>query len=144
MLSMKFRAMDLSNQAEKLNTWLWRFSRYPDDIGDCLMWWGYYLLSLNSACQRWWTIIGPVIVTNLLISRAPALIKEIQRRKPNMENREFFDHNHFLRTCIAFCDRTETLAVAIGSRGSERRRARRAHPEPVALASEAAAAAEMR
>lgn len=48
-----------------LDTGLWRLSRHPNYFGDCLVWWGIYLVALSAGA--WWTIVGPLLMTTLLL-----------------------------------------------------------------------------
>lgn len=44
---------------------LWKYSRHPNYLGEILLWWGVYLLTISVAPQYWWTFFGP-LVNNLL------------------------------------------------------------------------------
>lgn len=45
---------------------LWRYTRHPNYFGDFLVWWGFYLLAAEPG-SWWWTIIGPLLMSWLLI-----------------------------------------------------------------------------
>lgn len=69
-----------------LNTGLWRYSRHPNYFGECVVWWGFYLIAL--AGGAWWAIISPVLMTLLLlkVSGVTLLEKTIVVRRPEYEN----------------------------------------------------------
>jgi steroid 5-alpha reductase family enzyme len=77
----RFKA-DPANKDKVLDTGLWRYTRHPNYFGDFLVWWGLYLIAL--AGGGWWTAIGPLVMTALLIrySGAGLLEKTIGRRRP--------------------------------------------------------------
>ena len=55
-----------ANQGMVMNRGLWRYTRHPNYFGDFLVWWGLYLLAAQSG-SWWWTIIGPVLMSILLV-----------------------------------------------------------------------------
>jgi steroid 5-alpha reductase family enzyme len=77
---------DPANQGRVLDTGLWRYTRHPNYFGDFLVWWGLYLVALASGA--WWTIIGPAVMSALLIrySGAGLLEKTIGRRRPGYDD----------------------------------------------------------
>ena len=54
------------NRGRVMNRGLWRFTRHPNYFGDFLVWWGFYFLSAQFG-SWWWTIIGPLLMSFLLI-----------------------------------------------------------------------------
>lgn len=61
----RFKA-DPQNQGRVMNRGLWRYTRHPNYFGDFLVWWGFYLVAAEST--SWcWTIIGPLLMSFLLI-----------------------------------------------------------------------------
>ncbi len=73
---------DPANKDKVLDTGLWRYTRHPNYFGDFMVWWGLYLIAL--AGGAWWTAIGPLVMTALLIrySGAGLLEKTIGQRRP--------------------------------------------------------------
>jgi steroid 5-alpha reductase family enzyme len=71
-----------SNKGKVLDSGLWRFSRHPNYFGECLVWWGFYLVAL--AAGAWWAIISPILMTLLLlkISGVSLLESTIVERRP--------------------------------------------------------------
>ncbi len=70
-----------ANKGRVLDTGLWRYTRHPNYFGDFMVWWGLYLIALGGGA--WWTAIGPLVMTALLIrySGAGLLEKTIGRRR---------------------------------------------------------------
>lgn len=73
---------DPRNQGRVLDTGLWRYTRHPNYFGEACIWWAYYLFAL--AAGAWWTIIGPLLMTYLLlrISGVSLLERDIGERRP--------------------------------------------------------------
>lgn len=47
---------------------LWRYTRHPNYFGDFLVWWGMYLIALSpSPIRSWWTVVGPLVMSLLLL-----------------------------------------------------------------------------
>jgi len=74
-----------SNKGKVLNTGLWRYTRHPNYFGDFCVWWGLYLIAF--AGGAWWTALGPIAMTALLMkySGAGLLEKTITSRRPGYE-----------------------------------------------------------
>jgi len=72
---------DPANKGTVMNRGLWRYTRHPNYFGDFSVWWGLYLIAL--ATGAWWTILGPIIMSVLLIrvSGAGLLEKSIGKRR---------------------------------------------------------------
>ncbi len=70
-----------ANKGTVMDRGLWRYTRHPNYFGDFSVWWGLYLIAL--AAGAWWTIIGPIIMSVLLIrvSGAGLLEKSIGKRR---------------------------------------------------------------
>ncbi len=77
----RFKA-DPSNEGEVLDSGLWRYTRHPNYFGDAVMWWAYYLIAV--AAGAWWSIIGPAIMTWLLMrfSGVTLLERGLERTRP--------------------------------------------------------------
>lgn len=78
----RFRA-DPANRDRVLDSGLWAWSRHPNYFGDFLIWWGFYGLAL-AAGGPWWTILGPIVMSGLLIHYSGAGLMEdtIKNRRP--------------------------------------------------------------
>jgi steroid 5-alpha reductase family enzyme len=78
----RFRA-DPGNHDRVMDRGLWAWSRHPNYFGDFLMWWGFFVLDL-AAGGPWWTILGPVAMSALLLHYSGAGLMEdtIRDRRP--------------------------------------------------------------
>ena len=61
----RFKA-DLANRGKVMNRGLWAYSRHPNYFGEFLVWWGLFMVTLNTPLG-WWTIGSPLIVTLVLL-----------------------------------------------------------------------------
>ena len=61
----RFKA-DPANGGHVMNRGLWRYTRHPNYFGDFLVWWGFYFVAAEPS-SWWWTIIGPLLMSLLLI-----------------------------------------------------------------------------
>jgi steroid 5-alpha reductase family enzyme len=70
------------NASRVLDTGLWRYSRHPNYFGNAAMWWGMYLIAVSAG--GWWTIVGPLLMTFLLlrVSGVALLERDIGERRP--------------------------------------------------------------
>jgi steroid 5-alpha reductase family enzyme len=91
----RFRA-DPANRSRVMDRGLWHWSRHPNYFGDCLMWWGIFLIALTAGAPGW-MIVSPLTMTLLLvkISGIPLLEADIIDRRPGYakyirETRAFF------------------------------------------------------
>lgn len=77
----RFKALP-QNHGKVLDQGLWRYSRHPNYFGEFCVWWGFYLIAL--ATGAWWSIIGPLLMTWLLlkISGVALLEQDIGQRRP--------------------------------------------------------------
>ena len=77
----RFRS-DPTNRHAVLDSGLWRYSRHPNYFGDCVVWWGFFLVALAAGAV--WTFAGPLIMNYLLvrISGVAMLERTIGDRRP--------------------------------------------------------------
>jgi len=61
----RFKA-DPANTKKVMDHGLWRYTRHPNYFGECVLWWGLYLVAFD-ADTWWWTIIGPALLSFLLL-----------------------------------------------------------------------------
>jgi steroid 5-alpha reductase family enzyme len=73
---------DPANQGKVLDRGLWRYTRHPNYFGEACIWWAFYLFAL--AAGAWWSIIGPLLMTYLLlrVSGVTLLESDITERRP--------------------------------------------------------------
>lgn len=72
---------DSSNRGKVMDQGLWRYTRHPNYFGDFSVWWGIWLVAL--AAGAWWTVVGPLVMSLLLIkvSGAGLLEKSLSRKR---------------------------------------------------------------
>jgi len=77
---------DPRNEGRVLDSGLWAWTRHPNYFGDFLVWWGIYLVALATE-SAWWTIVGPVVMSVLLlrVSGVALLERGLRRRWPDYE-----------------------------------------------------------
>ncbi len=81
------RQLDLfrrrSRPGEVLSSGLWRFSRHPNYLGECLFWWGLFLFALAASPSWWWAAAGPATVTALFVAvSVPMMDRHLLRQRP--------------------------------------------------------------
>lgn len=66
-----------------MDTGFWRYSRHPNYFGDALLWWGVWIVAIETG-SAWWTAIGPALMTLLLlrVSGISLTEKTIADRRP--------------------------------------------------------------
>ena len=74
---------DPDSSGKVMDTGLWRYSRHPNYFGEVCVWWGIWLVALETG-SAWWTAIGPVVLTFLLlrVSGVALTEKTISSRRP--------------------------------------------------------------
>lgn len=82
----RFKA-DPANAGRVMDRGLWRYTRHPNYFGDFLVWWGLWLVAVSVPGGAW-TIVGPVVMSVLLmrVSGVPLLEKSLRRRRPDYED----------------------------------------------------------
>ena len=73
----RFKA-DPANAGKVMDRGLWRYTRHPNYFGECLVWWGFYLLALPTGA--WWTAVGPLLLTYMLLQFRRLLARANDRR----------------------------------------------------------------
>ncbi len=73
---------DPASRGRVMETGLWRYTRHPNYFGDALVWWGLGII--GAAAGAWWCLIGPALMTFLLVrvSGVSLLEKDIAGRRP--------------------------------------------------------------
>ncbi len=73
---------DPANGGKVMDRGLWRYTRHPNYFGDFLVWWGIYLIALSTG-GAWWTIVGPLVMSTLLIRvSGKGLLEERMKDRP--------------------------------------------------------------
>ena len=77
----RFKA-DPANRGRVMDSGLWRYTRHPNYFGDFCVWWGIWLVALSTG-SAWWTVVGPAVMSTLLIrvSGAAPLERSLSRRR---------------------------------------------------------------
>ena len=60
----RFKA-DPANKGRVMDLGLWRYTRHPNYFGEACVWWGLYLIAIETPLGAW-SLPGPVIITLLL------------------------------------------------------------------------------
>ena len=77
------------NHGHWVDSGLWKYSRHPNYFGEMLFWWGLFIAVIPSLKGFYWfTLIGPVFITLLLlfVSGIPLLEKSSEERYGNNPN----------------------------------------------------------
>lgn len=71
------------SKGQVMDRGLWRYTRHPNYFGDSVLWWGIWLLAVGSG-GAWWTLIGPALMTFLLLKVSGVALTEadISGRRP--------------------------------------------------------------
>lgn len=74
---------DPASRGKVMDRGLWRYTRHPNYFGDFCVWWGIWLVALTAG-GTWWTAIGPLVMSILLIrvSGKAHLERDIGDRRP--------------------------------------------------------------
>ncbi len=67
-----------TNKGKLMQSGLWAYTRHPNYFGEVTLWWGIWLASL-AVSNHWFTIIGPLTITLLIlkVSGIPLLEKKM-------------------------------------------------------------------
>jgi len=72
-----------ASQGQVMDRGLWHYTRHPNYFGDFCVWWGIWLVALTAG-GTWWTVVGPIVMSILLIrvSGKEHLERDIGERRP--------------------------------------------------------------
>ncbi|MEQ8674270.1 MAG: DUF1295 domain-containing protein [Aggregatilineales bacterium] len=72
-----------ANKGKVMDQGLWRYTRHPNYFGDAMVWWGFFLIALNTP-NGFLTIFSPLIMTFLLmrVSGVAMLERTLKETKP--------------------------------------------------------------
>jgi steroid 5-alpha reductase family enzyme len=76
---------DPRNGGRLMDRGLWKYSRHPNYFGDALVWWGLWCFA--AATGQTWTVVGPLLMTWLLlrVSGVRMLERRLRQSKPGYE-----------------------------------------------------------
>jgi steroid 5-alpha reductase family enzyme len=99
-----------ANRGKVMDSGLWRYTRHPNYFGECVIWWGYYLLAF--AAGGWWSFPAPLLMTFLLlrVSGITLLESDIGERRP--------DYRDYVRRTNAFFPGPRKSPPAANTSGS--------------------------
>lgn len=83
----RFKA-DPSHRGKVLDTGLWRYTRHPNYFGDFLVWWGFFLVALNSP-GGWMTVASPVLMSIFLMRVSGVTLLEKKLSETRSGYREY-------------------------------------------------------
>lgn len=70
-----------ANQGRVMDQGLWRYTRHPNYFGDFVTWWGLGVFGLASGA--WWSLLGPVVMSVLLVKvSGKELLESAMRQRP--------------------------------------------------------------
>jgi steroid 5-alpha reductase family enzyme len=84
----RFKA-DPAKAGKVMDRGLWAWTRHPNYFGDATVWWGLFLV----ACSHWaglLTVVGPVLMTHMLVSRSGKAL--LERRMGRRRGPEYADY----------------------------------------------------
>jgi steroid 5-alpha reductase family enzyme len=78
----RFKA-DPTNAGKVMDRGLWAYSRHPNYFGECLIWWGIFLIVLSTP-NSWWTVVSPLVISAVLLKMTgiPLTEKTIVNTRP--------------------------------------------------------------
>jgi len=71
-----------ANKGKVMDSGLWAYTRHPNYFGESVIWWGFFLIAMESGC--WLALISPILMTFLLtkVSGVAMLDKVMSEAKP--------------------------------------------------------------
>ncbi len=74
---------DPANKGRVMDRGLWAYTRHPNYFGECLVWWGIYMITLATP-NSWWTILSPLVITAVLLKMTgiPLTEQELIKNRP--------------------------------------------------------------
>lgn len=55
------------NKGKLMTSGLWKYTRHPNYFGEMTQWWGIFIISLSVPSLWWLSVIGPIVITTLLL-----------------------------------------------------------------------------
>jgi steroid 5-alpha reductase family enzyme len=81
----RFKA-DPGSAGKVLDSGLWAWTRHPNYFGDCVQWWAFFLVALSTP-RGWASIVGPLLMTWLLVrvSGVAMLERSLRKKRPGYD-----------------------------------------------------------
>jgi len=76
------------NAGKVMREGLWAYSRHPNYFGECLAWWGIFLVALSTP-YGWWVLISPATITVLLLKVSGVTLLERNLLETRPSYREY-------------------------------------------------------
>lgn len=72
-----------ANQGRVMDRGLWAWTRHPNYFGECLLWWGFFIVALSTP-SSWWTVLSPIIISLVLLKMTGVPLTEaaLKKRRP--------------------------------------------------------------
>ena len=80
---------DPNNRGKLLKTGFWKYTRHPNYFGDSAVWWSYAIFSI--AAGSYWTFIGAIIMTALIIKVSGVALLEKSLKNKNPDYLEYIE-----------------------------------------------------
>lgn len=87
-----FQLINFLKTAKKndvLTDGIWKYSRHPNYLGELIMWWSIFAISLSGSYQNLITIFGPILLTYIIIFKSGI----------NIINKEFIKNKKYQEYC---------------------------------------------
>lgn len=75
---------DSANAGKVMDRGLWGYTRHPNYFGECLVWWGLFLVVVQLP-SGWWGLIAPATMTFLLLKVSGVTMLESSMRETRPE-----------------------------------------------------------
>jgi steroid 5-alpha reductase family enzyme len=85
-LSRFLRRKEEGTESGVMDRGLWRYSRHPNYFGNATLWFGVWLIALETG-SAWWSVIGPIVMLVFLlrVSGVALTEKTISERRPGYD-----------------------------------------------------------
>ncbi|NTU48157.1 MAG: DUF1295 domain-containing protein [Syntrophobacteraceae bacterium] len=81
---------DPANTGKVMDRGLWAATRHPNYFGECLLWWGFFLITLSTP-YGFLTIISPLTITFLLLKVSGVTLLETSIVETRPQYREYME-----------------------------------------------------
>lgn len=85
----RFKA-DPANRGKVMRSGLWAYTRHPNYFGDATVWWGHFVIAAATT-EGYWTILGPLLMTGLLLRVSGVALLERRQVETKPEYRDYIE-----------------------------------------------------